>query len=350
LRLKHVATLSDSATMVLGPPDDDRLFALEQQGRVRVIDGDGLDPVPFLDMTGIVSSGGEAGLLGLAFHPEWADNGLGYLYYTTTSGGGLSTVLAEFGSDGETADPASLRVVLEIAQPFSNHNGGMIAFGPDGHLYVGVGDGGGGGDPLEHGQNPATLLGSILRIDVDGGAPYGVPDDNPFVGAPGADEIWVYGLRNPWRFAFDEADGLLYIGDVGQNAREEIDIVDADTGGLDFGWNSLEGSSCFDPPSGCSSAGTVLPVLEVAHGSGSCSVIGGYVYRGRRLSELDGHYVYSDFCGRYLRSFLHDDGIARKRSQWLFAPSNVNSFGTDDRGDLYLALRDGSIYRVVPIR
>ena len=352
IKLREVARLPslDNAGLAVSPADDDRLFIIDQEGLIRILEGGDLDPTPFLDISDDVLSGGERGLLGLAFHPDFAANGKFYVNYTAgADGSDFSTFVVEFvaGPEDRTVDPGTATELLEIPQPYGNHNGGMLAFGPDGYLYISTGDGGGAGDPDENGQDTTTLHGAILRIDVDSGSPYAIPADNPFVGGPGADEIWAYGLRNPWRFSFDE--GLIYIGDVGQYAHEEIDVAAADAGGLNYGWNTLEGEACFDPPSGCSSAGTVLPVLDIPHDP-SCSVIGGFVYRGSRMPEVDGHYFYSDFCGRYLRSFLHNGGDATQQQEWAAVAQQVTSMGMDASGDLYVSTIDGRIYKLLPIR
>ena len=248
-----------SPLLLTSPSGDDRLFVMEQGGAIRIIDGNQVLADPFLDLSGPVLSGGEQGLLGLAFHPDYADNGLFYVDYTDNSG---DSVLYEFqvSSDPDVADADSGRLLLEVDQPYSNHNGGGLAFGPDGYLYWGLGDGGSGGDPHEHGQNTNTLLGSMLRIDVDSGTRYGIPADNPFAdGQGGAEEVWSYGLRNPWRWSFDFEERLLYIGDVGQGAWEEVDVVPSGAAGLNFGWNDMEGSHCYEPSSGCATSGRVLP-------------------------------------------------------------------------------------------
>jgi hypothetical protein len=348
IRLQEVAGGLGSPVYLTAPRSDARLFIVEQAGRIRVVENGSLLPTPFLDITDRVSSGGERGLLGAAFHPSYAANGFFYVNYTDRNG---DTRIERFrvGADRNRADPASAKLILQVAQPFPNHNGGLVVFGPDGKLYVGMGDGGSGGDPLGHGQNRATLLGDILRIDVDAGDPYAVPADNPYVGQSASrGEIWASGVRNPWRFSFDREAGLLYLADVGQNDLEEVNVVPAGSGGLNYGWNVMEGSRCFRPAEGCTRTGLVVPVLEYGHAEG-CSVTGGYVYRGSRIPALRGHYFYSDFCRGWIRSFRHQGGQALDRREWAVGDvDNVLSFGEDAAGELYVLSTNGRVYRIVP--
>ncbi len=239
--------------------------------------------------------------------------------------------------------------MIGIAQPFSNHNGGLVMFGPDGKLYIGMGDGGSGGDPLGHGQNAATLLGDILRLDVDASHPYAIPADNPFVGQTGKrPEIWATGVRNPWRFAFDREAGLLYVADVGQSQWEEVNVVPANQGGLNYGWNLMEGTHCYSPSSGCNHTGLTLPVLEYGHAQG-CSITGGFVYRGNALPGLRGHYFYSDYCQGWIRSFRYANGQATDQRTWeVGSIGNVLSFGEDGARELYVLSANGKIYRFAP--
>jgi glucose/arabinose dehydrogenase len=324
-----------------------RLFIVERGGTVRVIEDEEVAPEPFLDISSLVTTGGtEQGLLGLAFPPAFETAGHFYVYYSRAGDG--ATVLSRFrlSSDGTRADPASEEVLLTVPQPYSNHNGGRIAFGPDGYLYVGLGDGGSGGDPQGNAQNPATLLGSLLRLDVESGeSPYAIPPDNPFARrADALPEVWAYGLRNPWRFSFDPGTGDLHIADVGQNNYEEIDLLQAPLeGGANFGWNILEGTHCYatDP---CDPTGTTLPVAEYTHDDGNCSVTGGYVYRGETHTSLKGMYFYADFCSGLIW------GITRANpSPRVLADTDmfVSAFGTDESGELYLVdYRGGVIYRI----
>jgi len=331
-----------------------RLFVNERGGRILVIEADGsLRAEPFVDLSSRVVAGGERGLLGLAFHPDFEENGRIFVHYSRAGDG--ATVVSELQAspDRATADPAE-RVILTVAQPFANHNGGQLAFGPDGYLYLGLGDGGSGGDPFENGQNPDVLLGKILRLDVDGptaaGRAYALPPDNPYgVGgsAPGAGlpEIWALGLRNPWRFSFDLRLGDLYIGDVGQSGWEEINRQPADsTGGENYGWNVMEGRHCF--PVDCDQTGYVKPIAEYPTSIG-CAVTGGYVYRGTAQPELQGVYVFADHCSGILSSLQVDEGTITPK-QVLESGLQVSSFGEDEEGELYLGdLTGGGIYRVL---
>jgi glucose/arabinose dehydrogenase len=331
-----------------------RLVVLEQRGVIRVVPDDpsASDAPVFLDIRDRVNDGGnEEGLLGLAFHPEFAGNGRLFLDYTASDP--RRTIIAEFQIDPEDpnrVDPESEAVILEVPQPYSNHNGGQIAFGPDGFLYIALGDGGSGGDPQGNGQNRGTLLGSILRIDVDRpsmGRGYGIPSDNPFVGSGQGfrEEIFAYGLRNPWRFSFDPETGELWAGDVGQNRIEEIDLVRK---GENYGWNIMEGSSCYDRPSGCDRTGLTLPVAEYSHQVG-ISVTGGYVYRGSAIPALEGHYIYADFgSGRIWALDAGIPGEAQPR-EILHTGLSIASFGVDGSGEILLCAFDGKIHRLVEV-
>ncbi|HUP19711.1 MAG TPA: PQQ-dependent sugar dehydrogenase [Gemmatimonadota bacterium] len=348
--LETVATGLDFPLHVTAPPGDPRVFVVEKAGRIRIVEGGALLPEPFLDVSGEVSGGSEQGLLSLAFHPGYAANGRFFVNYTDR-GGDTRVVEYRVSADPNRADPAPVRTVLTVAQPFSNHNGGLVAFGPDGMLYVGMGDGGSGGDPQGNAQDLGTLLGKLLRIDVDGGAPYAVPADNPFTGEPGArGEIWAYGLRNPWRFAFDRETGDLYVADVGQNRLEEVNAVEGTGRGLDYGWNVMEGDECVQPREGCDTAGRTLPVVVYGHGDG-CSVTGGHVYRGSAIPDLQGAYFYSDFCSGFVRSFRFAGGAATDEQSWPeLRPSegSVSSFGEDAAGEIYLMTSGGTVYKFVP--
>ena len=286
------------------PGDSIRLFVLEQGGTIRVIRHDSLLVTPFLDFSDSVSHGDEQGMLGLAFAPDYATSGAFYVH-TTDLGGDIRILRFKVSGDPNVADPTSKVEILAFDHPQANHNRGMLAFGNDGYLYIGSGDGGGGGDPLETGQDPSDLLGAILRIDVSGdSAGYGIPPTNPFVGDSGsAAEVWAYGLRNPWRFSFDRQTHDLWIGDVGQGEWEEVDRLPAGVGGQNLGWDELEGTHCFEPSSGCSTVGKTMPLFDYAHGTDRCSVIGGYVYRGDPALLITGDSVYGDLC----------DGVVRVR-------------------------------------
>lgn len=329
-----------------------RLFVLERAGRVRVISSAGsLLPASFLDITSIVgSSGSEEGLLGLAFHPNYESNGLFFVAYTNASG---NLVLARYSvsSDANVANPASAATVLTIPHPNnSNHNGGMLAFGNDGYLYWSTGDGGGGGDVPNNAQNTNVLLGKILRLDVNSGSPYSIPSDNPFVGVSGArGEIWDYGFRNPWRFSFDRATQNMYIGDVGEGNREEIDFEpSSSSGGLNFGWRVMEGSLCFNPASGCDTSGKVFPVAEYDNNSATCSVTGGYVYRGSQSQPMTGIYFYGDFCSGEIWGLLQQSPGAWDSDLITDTSFLISSFGEDEAGELYLTdYSSGSVQKVL---
>jgi len=346
LALTPVASGLAGPVFLSAPAGDARLFVVEQPGRVRIVKGGVLLPQPFLDITADVSSGGERGLLSMAFHPQYATNGYFYVDYTDLSGDTRVERFRVSAANPDVADPASRQVVLGVAQPYANHNGGLLLFGPDGMLYVGMGDGGSGGDPHGNGQSKGTLLGKLLRLDIGAGAPYAVPPTNPFVGDPAArGEIWALGLRNPWRFAFDRAAGLLYVADVGQNSREEISVVPAARAGVNYGWNVLEGSRCYNAAS-CDSRGLEPPVVEYSHDEG-CSVTGGFVYRGQRIPAIVGHYFYSDYCSGFLRSFRYVNGAAVDQREWDVGDlGSVLSFGEDAARELYVLSANGRVYRV----
>lgn len=318
-----------------------RLFVVEQPGRIRVLEGPALLPAPFLDITKLVLFGGERGLLGLAFHPDYRHNGRFFVNYTRNPDG--ATVVAEY-RRGPTATSASQeeRILLIVPQPYPNHNGGMVAFGPDGYLYIGLGDGGSKGDPGNRAQNPEDLLGKILRIDVDRGDPYGIPMDNPFAKGGGRPEIYAVGLRNPWRFAFDAETGSLWVADVGQYKWEEIDLV---TRGGNYGWRVMEGTHCFHPSTDCQTTSFILPVSEYFHDKGRCSITGGYVYRGQAVPGLVGAYLYGDFCSGEIFALPKSERINEPR-QILKSSLLISSFGEDATGELYVLDHKGGVYRL----
>ncbi len=321
-----------------------RLFVLEQVGRVQIIQDGQFFSTPYLDIVSRVgSTSNEQGLLGLAFHPRYTENGFFYVNYTDLNG---DTVIARFQvspDDPNRADPGSEKRLLAVPQPYPNHNGGQVAFGPDGYLYLGLGDGGSAGDPQGNGQSLNTLLGKILRIDVDQGEPYAIPPDNPFASGSGREEIWALGLRNPWRFSFDRLTGDLYIGDVGQNQVEEINFLPAgETGGANFGWNFFEGTSAYKgaPPPGLQ---VIPPVAEYTHQFG-CSVTGGVVYRGSRLPAWQGIYLFGDYCTGSVWG-LTRDAQGGWQSQILFeSVGRITSFGQDEQGEVYLVDQGGILY------
>ena len=353
LTLQGFATGLNSPINVTGSGDgSNRLFVNEQDGVIRVVGTDGaLRAEPFLNIRSRVLSGGERGLLGLAFHPGFPEKPRIFVDYTRVPDG--ATVIAEFHASADRADGASERVVMLIPQPFANHNGGQLAFGPDGYLYIGMGDGGSGGDPFGNGQNTHALLGKILRIDVDGrptsGKAYAIPPGNPFASrgihpGAGAPEVWAYGLRNPWRFSFDSASGSLYIGDVGQGAWEEIDRQPARSrGGENYGWNQTEGNHCYR--SGCDPGRYVKPIAEYGHDQG-CAVIGGYVYRGSSQPRLRGVYVFADNCSGKLFTVQVDAGRLGSKVV-LNSGRSISSFGVGDNGEIYAADLRGNLSRVV---
>jgi glucose/arabinose dehydrogenase len=349
-----VSGLAEPTAIAHAGDGSGRLFVVEQGGQVRILRDGVLSPTPFLNLSGRILSGGERGLLGLAFPPGYADKGYFYVDYTRTGDG--ATVVSRFRgtADADLADLASEEVLLVVPQPFSNHNGGQLAFGPDGMLYVALGDGGSGGDPQGNGQNPDSLLGKLLRLDVEGGStpggpPYRIPPDNPFVGDSAArDEIWATGLRNPWRFSFDRLTGDLYIADVGQGRMEEIDFqAAASPGGANYGWNLFEGPACFIPAVGCLPPARYEPPAAFYDHSLGCSVTGGYVYRGPSGNPgLQGLYIYGDFCSGRLW------GLQRVGSVWenrvlTETPFSISTFGEDEAGRLYLAdYGAGTLYRI----
>lgn len=352
---------------VTAPPGDaQRLFIVQQGGLVRILRNGALVPAPFLDVTSLVTpglgQGSERGLLGLAFDPQYATNGRFFIDYTDVAG---NTVIARYNvsaGNADLADPGSAALLLAIDQPFANHNGGTVAFGPrDGYLYIGMGDGGSFGDPGNRAQDTGTLLGKLLRIDVSG-ATYTIPPDNPFAAPGGArDEIWAIGLRNPYRFGFDTFNGDLYIGDVGQDAWEEIDWQAGDApGGRNYGWRRMEGTHCYDPVNGCNDGSLVLPVHEYSH-AGGCSVTGGAVYRGGAIPAVQGIYFFADYCTARLRSFKMAGGAVTELREWplsvvpgagIATVGAIAAIAADGVGELYLVdrtgTREGEIWKIVP--
>ncbi|WP_456409963.1 PQQ-dependent sugar dehydrogenase [Oceanithermus sp.] len=318
------------------------LLVVTQRGQIFFVDAKGRAQL-WLDLRKKVSCCGERGLLGLAFHPNYAKNRRFFVNYTDRRG---RTVVEEY------RNKQPYRVLLTIKQPYANHNGGHLAFGPDGYLYIGTGDGGSAGDPQRNAQNPASLLGKMLRIDVDHGDPYAIPEDNPFVDNPKyRPEIWALGLRNPWRYSFDRATGDLFIADVGQNKWEEVDYVPAPmgtNGGRNFGWNIMEGDHCFKPAKGCRRAGLAPPILEYGHDQG-CSITGGYVYRGQAIPELVGAYLYGDYCSGTIWTAHWEDGTW-KSQVLLRTKLKISSFGEDAAGELYVVDYGGTVYRLLPAR
>jgi glucose/arabinose dehydrogenase len=346
---------------VTAPAGDDRLFIVEQQGIIRILKDGSVLPTPFLDITALVkdpSAYSEQGLLGLAFDPDFASNRVFYVHYTDNDG---NTMIARYevnAMDPDVADPGTAMTVLTQVQPQSNHNGGNIDFGPDGYFYFGFGDGGGAGDQNDLAQDPSTLLGKMIRIDVDP-LPYSIPPDNPFVGnASVLDEIWAIGVRNPYRWSFDRSTGDLWIGDVGQNAWEEIDFEPAASGGgRDYGWRLMEGFHCYNPPTNCGSDTLDLPIYEYGHTEGNCSITGGYVYRGAEIPDLQGYYLFGDYCSNRIWALQYDGSQITSLVELtdLLNPdgrvSGLSAIGQDGLGELYLVDRDGTaegeVYKIV---
>lgn len=326
-----------------------RIFIIEKGGQIRIFSDDALRKTPFLDISErVTTSGNEQGLLGLAFPPNFAERGFFFVNYTNKSG---DTVIARYKvtADPNIADASSETIILEIDQPAKNHNGGMLAFTQDGMLWIGMGDGGGSGDRYNNGQNPETLLGKMLRIDVtsDPTKPYTIPGDNPWASSADSvrDEIWAAGLRNPWRFSFDRANGDLWIGDVGQNQIEEINRIPTGNKGLNFGWPIIEGSDCYTT-SNCDPQGLVLPVVEYKHGSDGCSTTGGYVYRGSKIPALAGVYLYGDYCsGRIWALWFNAEGKWQSQ-ELLDSDQSISSFGEDESGEVYVVGYGGSVFRI----
>ncbi len=345
IALKEVATGLNEPTYLTAPAGDARLFIVEQAGRILIVKNGALSARPFLDIQSKVGSGGERGFLSVAFHPQYKTNGFLYVNYTDKHG---DTNIERYtvSRDADAADPATAKLILKIDQPHSNHNGGMNLFGPDGMLYVGMGDGGSQMDPNGNGQSTNSLLAKLLRINVDGGDPYSIPPANPFAKGGGRGEIWATGLRNPWRFAFDTKDGNLYIADVGQNRFEEIDVVGMNRAGVNYGWNVMEGFSCLSGSS-CDQRPYQRPILAYDHSQG-CSITGGFVYRGREIPALDGHYFYADYCSSWLRSFKLVNGRITEETEWPVGKvSAIDSFGLDGAGEMYLVSHVGRIFKIV---
>jgi len=343
-----------SVPLDLEQPNDgsSRLFVVEQRGTIKIVQNSALLPQPFLDISNKVIFQGEMGLLGLTFHPAFQANGKFYVNYVRNAGGQFQSVIAEYqvsGANLNQANPSSERVLLTVDQVnnFPNHKAGQLAFGPDGFLYFGLGDGGGEGDPLRHGQNTQTLLGKMMRIDVNNSGattPYAIPADNPFAGGGGLPEIYAIGFRNPWRFSFDRNSGRLCVADVGQDSFEEIDIV---TKGGNYGWNTMEGDHCFNPASNCNMAGLTLPIVEIPHPEGE-AVIGGFVYHGTGLAGMQGRYIFGDLNGQ-IWSLTENPPNTFTRTLILKPGFNISSFGQDSAGELYVVdISGGRVLKLVP--
>ncbi len=346
LRLEQVGNRFDHPVYLTSPPGDARLFVVEQSGRIVIVKQGSTLATPFLDITSKVGSGGERGLLSVAFHPDYRQNGQLFVNYTDKQG---DTRVERYtvSRNADVADASSAKLVISIDQPYANHNGGHVLFGPDGMLYVGMGDGGAGGDPRGNGQNVNSLLGKLLRLNVGRVEPYSIPVNNPHAnGSGGRGEIWATGLRNPWRMTFDRGSGLLYIADVGQNELEEINVVPASKAGVNYGWNVMEADKCYRGDS-CNRDGFQMPALSYGHAGNACSVTGGYVYRGRRIAALAGHYFYSDYCAGWVKSFRYEGGRVADRREWQVDNlGHVVSFGEDAAGELYIIGESGRVWRI----
>ena len=347
LALQTVKTGLNTPVFLVSPPADTaRLFVVEKGGTVRIVKSGVLLATPFLDVTSLVSTGGEQGLLSMAFAPDFATSHRFFISYTHVAGDSKIARYHVASANDDVAVATADEIVLSVDQPADNHNGGLIAFGPDGMLWIGFGDGGGGDDTYHTGQTTSDLLGSMLRIDVGRGSGYSIPAGNPYTGAGDAHELWNIGLRNPWRWSFDRLSGDLYIGDVGQDAREEVDVALAALGrspGANYGWSITEGNICRPPTTGCDRTGLTAPVLDC------WTVVGGYVYRGTAIPALHGVYFYADYCVHAVHSFRLVGGTATQLTDWpsLDPGSAITSFGEDARGEIYLLTETGGVYRIV---
>ncbi|MNK55286.1 Soluble aldose sugar dehydrogenase YliI precursor [compost metagenome] len=341
--LEEFATASNPVEIIASPTNDNRLFVVQQSGTIRILNTNGtFEDTNFLNITDRVNFNGEMGLLGLAFHPDFATNRYFYVYYNRA---GRTITVSRFTANSanpNTANPSTEKVMMSIPKSETNHNGGSIHFGADGYLYISTGDGGGGGDPDNNGQNRNSLLGKLLRIDVNSNNPYNVPADNPFVGVDGADEIWSYGLRNGWKFSFDRTTNNIWIADVGQNLIEEINRVPATTPAVNYGWRCYEGNNPYNT-SGCANASTMtFPIVDYDHSGGKCSITGGYVYRGNLYPDLVGKYIFADFCSQQI-GILEDTTIT-----WTpaFSGNSFTTFGEDNQKQLYVGASNGKIFKV----
>ena len=350
LALSEVATGLDAPMEAAAPIGDSRLFIAERAGTVRVLKDGLILPTPFLTV-GNVSACGEGGLLGLAFHPNYAANGRFFVHFTAPGPKTpVQSRIVEYHADpsSDVADLTPVQTILTLDQPACNHNAGSISFGVDGKLYIPFGDGGNGGATA---QDPHSWLGSVLRIDIDAGAPYAIPTGNPYNGTNGAREVWAIGLRNPFRSSIDMLTGDLYLGDVGQNSWEEVSVAPAGVGGLNFGWNTMEGNSCYSPSVGCDSSGLTSPVVVYPTGGDGRSVAGGHVYRGSAIPNLNGTYFYADFFSEWIRSFRLVGGVATDQRDWTSLLGPVNStvaFAEDGMGEMYVISIAGSVHKMVP--
>lgn len=341
--LEEFATVSNPTEITASPTNDNRLFAVDQSGIIKIINPNGtIEASNFLNITDRVNFSGEMGLLGLAFHPEFATNRYFYVYYNRA---GRTITVSRFTANSvspNTADPATEKIMLSIPKPFDNHNGGSIHFGADGYLWISTGDGGSGGDPNGNGQNKNSLLGKLLRIDVNSDNAYNIPPTNPFVGVDGADEVWSYGLRNGWKYSFDRTTNNIWIADVGQNLIEEINRVSATTPAVNYGWRCYEGNNAYNT-AGCANTSTMtFPVVQYDHSGGKCSITGGYIYRGNLYPDLAGKYIFADYCSSQI-GILNDATITWSSP---FTNNNFTTFGEDNSKQLYVAAQNGKIFKV----
>jgi len=347
--LSLVGNFASPVYLTAAPGDTQRLFVVEQAGRVVVLHHDSIRTRPFFDIRGRIASGGERGLLSIAFDPQYATSGRVFVYFTNT-GGDIRIVRYTVSSDPDSLNEATADTILKVAHPVNNnHNGGQLQFGPDGKLWAGLGDGGGTGDTAHNAQNKHALLGKLLRLDVSGASGYTAPADNPGASDTNfAPEVWAYGLRNPWRFSFDRQTGDLYIADVGQNLWEEVDLAlaSAQRGpGANYGWNIMEGTHCY--VNGCTPVG-VLPIVEYSHASNACAIVGGYVYRGSALPALKGDYFYADNCNGAVAAIKWPDVAPFDFTSYISPGIGITSFGQDAKGEIYIMGLLGGVYRIVP--
>ena len=343
ITLEEFATASNPVEIIASSTNDNRLFVVQQSGTIKILNPNGtFETTDFLTITDRVNFSGEMGLLGLAFHPQFATNRYFYVYYNRA---GRTITVSRFTANSanpNTADPATEKVMLSIEKPFTNHNGGSIHFGADGYLWISTGDGGDGGDPNNNGQNKNSLLGKMLRIDVNSENAYNIPSDNPFVGVDGADEVWSYGLRNGWKYSFDRTTNNIWVADVGQNLIEEINRISATTPAINYGWRCYEGNSAYNT-AGCANASTMtFPVVDYTHSGGKCSITGGYVYRGNLYPDLAGKYIFADYCSAQI-GILDNATITWTTA---FSGNNFTTFGEDNSKQLYAAASNGKIFKV----
>jgi hypothetical protein len=353
LAVQPVANGLNAPMMATAPDGDARLFIVERGGTIKILKSGSVLPTPFLTIAGVNTSG-EGGFLGLAFHPEFSSNGRFFVHYTgnPTAGNALQSRIVEYYADpaSDVANATPVRTILTVDQPRDNHNAGSINFGKDGYLYIPFGDGGKQGDPDGNAQNPSALLGSVVRLDVDGGTPYAIPPGNPYNGTNGDTRVWANGLRNPFRSSIDSVTGDLYIGDVGQGAWEEVSVGKSGVAAVNYGWNTTEGNACYSPSSGCNKTGITLPLVTYPNPAEGRSVVGGYVYRGSVMPTLQGTYFYADFFSNWVRSFRLVGNTATEKRDWTSSFGSLNSisgFGQDGQGELYIVTISGSVYKIV---